>query len=105
MNNLTKCFLKESDFATRSILGETIIVPIKGGVGDLNSIYVLNELGTQIWDLIDGRSSINQMIEEICKAYDVGPEEAEKDTIEFLNSLEVSGLIRSNIEDCVKKIY
>jgi hypothetical protein len=73
MNDLTKCFLKESDFATRSILGETIIVPIKGGVGDLNSIYVLNELGTQIWELIDGQSSINRMIEEICKAYEVGP--------------------------------
>jgi hypothetical protein len=95
MNDLTKCFSKESDFATRSILGETIIVPIKGGVGDLNSIYVLNELGTQIWELIDGKSSINRMIEEICKAYDVGPEEAEKDTIEFINSLEGSGLIRS----------
>ena len=95
MNDLTKCFLKESDFATRSILGETIIVPIKGGVGDLNSIYVLNELGTQIWELIDGKSTINRMIEEICEAYDVGPEEAEKDTMEFLSSLEVSGLIRS----------
>jgi len=95
MNDLTKCFLKGSDFATRSILGETIIVPIKEGVGDLNSIYVLNELGTQIWELIDGKSTINRMIEEICKAYDVGPEEAEKDAIEFLNSLEVSGLIQS----------
>jgi len=94
MNDLTKCFFKESDFATRSILGETIIVPIKGGVGDLNSIYILNELGTQIWELIDGKSTINRIIEEICEAYDVGPEEAEKDTMEFLNSLEVSGLIR-----------
>ena len=95
MNVLTKCFSKESDFATSSVLGETIIVPIKGGVGDLNSIYILNELGTQIWELIDGKSSINRIIEDICKAYDVGPEEAEKDAIEFLNSLEVSGLIRS----------
>lgn len=104
MNDLTKCLFKERDFATRSILGETIIVPIKAGVGDLNSIYILNELGTQIWELIDGKSSTNQIIEEICKAYDVGPEQAEKDTIEFLNSLEGSGLIRSNIENCVKKI-
>ena len=95
MNDLIRCFLKESDFATRSILGETIIVPIKGGVGDLNSIYVLNESGTQIWGLIDGKSNIHRMIEEIRKVYDVGPEEAEKDTIEFLNSLEGSGLIRS----------
>jgi hypothetical protein len=95
MNDLTKCFSKEGEFATRSILGETIVVPIKGGVGDLNSIYVLNELGAQIWNLIDGQNSINRIIGEICKAYDVGSEEAEKDTMEFLSSLEVSGLIRS----------
>jgi len=95
MNDLTKCFSKEGDFATRFILGETIIVPIKGGVGDLNSIYILNELGTQIWNLIDGQNGINRIIEEICEAYDVGPEEAEKDAIEFLSSLEASGLIRS----------
>lgn len=98
MNDLTKCFLKESDFATRTILGETLIVPIKGGVGDLNSIYILNELGTQIWDLIDGQSNINRIIEEICEAYDVDPEEAEKDTLEFLNSLEEGGLIHRRKE-------
>ena len=95
MNDLTKWFSKESDFATRSIMGETIVVPVKGGAEDQNSIYVLNELGTQIWELIEGKISIHRMIDEICKAYDVGPEEAEKDAIEFLNSLEVAGLIRS----------
>ena len=94
MNDLTKCFSKESDFATRSILGETIIVPIKDGVAGLNSIYVLNELGIQIWELIDGESTIHRMIEEICNAYDVGREEAERDAIEFLNALEGAGLIR-----------
>ena len=98
MNDLTKCFLKGNDFATRSILGETIIVPIKGGVGDLNSIYVLNELGTRIWERIDGKSSINRIIGEICKGYDVGPEEAEKDAMEFLDSLEASGLIHRRKE-------
>lgn len=95
MNDLTKCFSKKSDFETRSILGETVIAPITEGVGDLNSIYVLNELGIQIWELIDGENTIHRMIEEICNAYDVGPEEAERDAMEFLKSLEAAGLIRS----------
>ena len=94
MNDLTKCFSKESDLATSSMLGETIIVSIKGGAGDLDSIYVLNELGTQVWELIDGENTIHRMIEEICNAYDVGPEEAKRDAIEFLNALEGAGLIR-----------
>lgn len=99
MDILTKCFIKKTDFVTREVAGETIIVPIRGNVGDLNSIYTLNEVGTKIWELIDGKGSVEQIVEAICDAYEVTPEEAEKDTIDFLNTLKISGLIRLNIED------
>ena len=98
INNLKKCFIKDADCVTREIAGETIIVPIRGHVGDLDSIYTLNEVGTMIWQLIDCKNSINQIIEGICMAYDVSLEEAKKDTVEFLNSLETAGLIRLSNE-------
>jgi hypothetical protein len=60
MDILTKCFIKETDFVTREVAGETIIVPIRGNVGDLNSIYTLNEVGTKIWELIDGKNSVSK---------------------------------------------
>jgi len=68
-------------------------------VGDLNSIYTLNEVGTKIWELIDGKNSVSKIVEAVHNAYEVTPEEAEKDTIDFLNTLKISGLIRLNIED------
>ena len=58
MEALEKCFSKEDNCVTREIAGETIIVPIKGRVGDLDSIYTLNEVGTLIWQLIDGQRNI-----------------------------------------------
>ena len=94
MNILTRYYGKDSDLVTRCVAGETIIVPVRNNVGDLDSIYTLNEIGTMIWELIDGKSTINRMIEEICKAYDVRREEAENDTLEFLKSLEEAGLLR-----------
>ena len=99
MDILTKCFIKETDFVTREVAGETIIVPIRGNVGDLNSIYTLNEVGTKIWELIDGKNSVSKIVEAVHNASEVTPEEAEKDTIDFLNTLKISGLIRLNIED------
>jgi hypothetical protein len=90
----TNCYVKEKEFVTREIAGETIIVPVKGNVGDLNSIYTLNEIGTMIWQLIDGKKNVGQIIKVICSAYEVTPEEAEKDTVDFLKSLEEAGLIR-----------
>ena len=91
----SKCFTKSDDLATRDIAGETIIVPVKNNVGDLNSIYTLNEIGTFIWRLIDGTTSITQIVNAICEEYDVLSEEAEKDVHTLISFLEESGLVCS----------
>ena len=39
-------------FVTRQIAGETLIMPVAGRVADLESIYVLNEVGSRIWQLV-----------------------------------------------------
>jgi hypothetical protein len=98
MNNLAMCYIKETDLVTREIAGETIVVPVRNNVGDLDSIYTLNELGTLIWQLIDGNNTVTQIVDGICIAYDVTPEEAEKDALEFLKSLEAGELIRLSDE-------
>jgi hypothetical protein len=94
MGITNKLVTKEKDLVTRSIAEETIVVPVRNNVGDLDSIYTLNQLGTMIWELIDGRNGVSQIIDAICSAYDVAPEEAERDALEFLKSLETAGLIR-----------
>ena len=93
MEALEKCFSKEDNCVTREIAGETIIVPIKGRVGDLDSIYTLNEVGTLIWQLIDGQRNIGQIVQSVRQTYDVESEEVTRDTFDFLISLEEAGLI------------
>ena len=88
-------FIKEKDLVTRCVAGETIIVPIKNKVGDLGSIYTLNEVGTMIWELIDGKKSVSKIVEAVHNTYEVKLEEAEKDTLEFINSLEQAGMVRT----------
>ena len=93
METLGKCFFKEDNCVTREIAGETIIVPIKGRVGDLDSIYTLNEVGTLIWQLIDGQRNIDQIVQALRETYNVESEEVTKDAVDFLSSLEDAGLI------------
>ena len=93
MEALEKCFSKEDNCVTREIAGETIIVPIKGRVGDLDSIYTLNEVGTLIWQLIDGQRNIGQIVQSVRQTYDVESDELTRDTFDFLISLEEAGLI------------
>jgi len=94
MNTLDTCFAKEKELVTRDVAGEIIIVPIKGHVGDLEGVFTLSEVGAMIWQLIDGQKTVRQLMEAVKNEYDVGAGEAEKDLLDFLQSLEDAGLIR-----------
>ncbi len=94
MNMLDTCFVKEKELVTREVAGERIIVPIKGHVGDLEGVYTLNELGSTIWQLINGQTTARELVEAVRNEYDVEAAEAEKDVVDFLRSLEDAGLIR-----------
>ncbi|HIC91419.1 MAG TPA: PqqD family protein [Syntrophaceae bacterium] len=88
MNYLEKCFKKDPNMVSREIVDEVILVPIRQNVGDLESIYTLNEVGARIWELIDGKMKVSEIKEKIVKEFEVTSEEAEKDIVEYLQQLE-----------------
>lgn len=89
------CFVKKGEFVAREIAGETIIVPIRGQVGDLEAIYNLNAAGSLIWELIDGQTAAGRIVDAVCAEFEVTPEKAREDTLELLGGLEAAGLIES----------
>jgi Coenzyme PQQ synthesis protein D (PqqD) len=89
----TRCFQKDKNLVTRSIAGETIIVPVRSGVSDMEHIHVLNEVGSRVWDLLDERTPISQIVDAICAEYEVSPEQAARDIDELLHNLETAALI------------
>ncbi len=93
MNTLNTCFTKGNDAVTRCIAGETIIVPVRAHVVDLDAIYTLNEVGSLIWNCIDGQTPGHQIVEAVCHTYDVAPAEAAPDTRDLLGCLAAAGLI------------
>jgi hypothetical protein len=88
--------IKHKDVVTRRIAGETIIVPIRNGVGDLNFVYTLNQPGTVIWDLLGAGTSVRGILDAICREFEVSEELAAEDLKEFLDSLQTAGLIHSS---------
>lgn len=73
---------------------ETLLVPVCGGVGDLDSVYTLNEVGTTIWDAIEQPIPVARLVAAIADAYDVAPEQARADVEAFLQDLTQLGLVR-----------
>jgi hypothetical protein len=94
MNPREACYTRGDNFLARDIAGEIIIVPIRNGVGDLNAVYTLNEVGTRIWQLIDSRTSSREIAGTITAEYEVPETEALGDILEYLASLQEAGLIR-----------
>jgi len=88
MDFLEKVYKKSESIVSRRIGDEFILVPIRQDVGDLESIYTLNETGALIWELIDGKLNVGEIKEGLVEAFEVEPEEAEKDLIEHLQQLE-----------------
>ena len=83
-----KVYKKSDSIVSRKIADEFIMVPIRQNVGDLESIYTLNETAARIWELIDGKVKVRKIKERIVEEFEVTPEEAEKDIIEHLRQLE-----------------
>jgi hypothetical protein len=84
----------ERSFVTRQIAGETLIMPVAGRVVDLESIYVLNEVGSRIWQLVGSPTTADRIAEVIAREFDVSAERAAEDVAEFLGALDAQGLIR-----------
>jgi hypothetical protein len=88
MDFLDKIYKKSELIVSRKIADEYILVPIRNNVGDLESIYTLNEVGARIWELVDGKTKIGDIKERLVEEHDVTPEEAEKDILEYMQQLE-----------------
>jgi hypothetical protein len=79
---------------TRRVGGETLLVPVCGGVGDLDSVYTLNPIGTFIWDAIAQPVAVGRLAELVASEYEVDRERARDDVAQFLGDLSRLGLIR-----------
>jgi hypothetical protein len=96
MSLLEQSFIKADDVIARHIAGETIIVPVRSRVGDLDSIYALNDVGSRVWQLIESSVPVQRIIETVCEEYETDAAEATRDVLELLNSLREAGLVRDN---------
>jgi hypothetical protein len=87
MDFLERVFKKSDAIVFRKIGDECILVPIRQGVGDLESIYTLNETAARIWELLDGTAKGTQIRDKMIDEFDVTLEEAEEDLVRHLKEL------------------
>ena len=93
MVELESCYQKDPSIVHRKILSESILVPIRQNVGDLESIYSLNETASRAWALIDGKNTLLEISTQITQEFEVDDDQAQQDLIELITQLESIGAV------------
>jgi hypothetical protein len=91
--NFGKVFKRNSDVISRKIAGELFLVPVKGKIADMENIFALTTVAEYIWDRLDGRRSLNEIMNDVVDRFDVAQEQAESDIRELVVELMGTGLI------------
>ena len=86
---------KNSNMVTRVIEDETILLPIYKSSDEINSIYTLNKVASEVWNLINGKRSLVEIKKEILEKFDTTPEEVDKEMEKFLKDLQETKAVNS----------
>ena len=91
--------VRSQSVVARMVAGETLIVPIRGKVGDLASIYSFNGTGSLIWNLLETPRTVTQLAATIATAYEIEPSQAESDVTKFVAEMKAVGLVEAPVTE------
>ncbi|MBS2100247.1 PqqD family protein [Carboxylicivirga linearis] len=84
-------YKKVTGFIEKKIGDELVIVPVASEVAQMNKVFSLNEVGLYIYEQLIEPKSEEEVINLVCKEFDVSKEVAQIDIKSFLtNALKAS---------------
>ena len=86
-------YIQSTTVVARRISGETLIVPVRSGVGDMASIYSLNEVGSLIWQALAKPMTPDALTMLVLAEFEVERATAQGHVTAFLEELQSAGLV------------
>jgi hypothetical protein len=90
-------FSRSASVVQREVAGETFLVPIRGRLADLQELFVLNDVGSWVWEHLDGRR-LDELAAGISSEFEIDAEQARKDAEAFVEQLLEAGLAESSLQ-------
>jgi hypothetical protein len=91
-NTWSRIIAQNDDIVSRDIAGQTILVPIRGNLADMQNIFTLNKIGAFIWEKLDGETPLSKTLGSVLEHFEVSSQEAENDILEFIGQILETGL-------------
>lgn len=87
MTGLKSILTHSPSIVTRKTGNEYVLVPITSNIADMHSVYTLNETGAFIWEQINGKRDVEEIITELTTEYDIDKKSAEADVFLFIENM------------------
>ena len=87
MTGLKSVLSQSTSVVTRKTGNEYVLVPITNNIADMNSVYTLNETGAFIWEQINGKRSVEEIINSLIAEYDIDKQNAQSDVFSFIENM------------------
>lgn len=84
---------RSRNVVSRVVAEEAIVVPIRRGAADMDSIFTFNEAGTALWSMVEEGRNVAEMADQLRRSYGISAEQAEEDAKRFVSELAEAGLI------------
>ena len=87
MTGLKSILSHSPSIVTRKTGNEYVLVPIANNIADMNSVYTLNETGAFIWEQINGKRTVEEIISILTEEYDIDNNTASEDVFSFIENM------------------
>lgn len=92
--SLNGSYVPSEEVVAREIEGEIIIVPLTAGIGDLeDELYTLNGTGKAVWDRLDGKRTLSDLVGELSAEFEAPSGQVERDVVGFVEELLKRGIL------------
>ena len=86
-------YRRSADVVCRQVGAESILVPIRQNVGNLDYVYTLNPVAARVWALLDGARTIDAVVSALCEEFDVDRGTALSDVSTLVTDLAGASLV------------
>ena len=94
MIELNDTYIQADNIVTRKVMGEVMLVPIRGEIAAMDNVFTLNQAGYFIWSLLDGITSVRSISNQMKTRYDAPLSIIETDVCALIDDLSSAGLLR-----------
>jgi hypothetical protein len=87
MTGLKSILSHSPSIVTRKTGNEYVLVPVTNNIADMNSVYTLNETGAFIWENINGKRSVEEIILAVTGEFEIDNKTASEDVFSFIDNM------------------